>query len=220
MSMTIKADHWSKVPSGMWRWPNFSPRELASKDDGSVLLDVPTLDKLQALRRALDKPMIVISAYRTPAHNAKVGGAKDSFHMQGKAFDIAIANHNPAEFIKSAKAFGFSGIGTYPKQGFIHIDTGPTRTWGDPFPASPATSLPEEPKMPPVGPQPVPTETKVVVGAGAVLVAAEVLAMLPPEIVPVVHRVVGELPVEVQPIATIGLAGLLAWVLWRRRDGQ
>ncbi len=46
-----------------------------------------------------------------------------------------MANHDPATFENAARAEGFLGFGTYPRSGFIHIDLGPARRWGDPFPA-------------------------------------------------------------------------------------
>ena len=63
-----------------------------------MLVNEAALDKLQALRGALGKPLIVRSAYRSPEHNRAVGGAKRSKHMEGTAFDIAMANHDPVDF--------------------------------------------------------------------------------------------------------------------------
>ncbi len=116
---------WKNVPASAWRWPNFSPAEIACRGDGKILINGDALDKLQALRIALGKPMIVFSAYRSPEHNKKVGGAKASQHMNGCAFDISMANHDPAAFIAAARKAGFRGIGTYPRSNFVHVDTGP-----------------------------------------------------------------------------------------------
>jgi hypothetical protein len=58
------------------------------------------LDKLQALRDRLGKPLIVRSAYRSPEHNRTVGGARASKHMDGTAFDIAgTGRADPTSFI-------------------------------------------------------------------------------------------------------------------------
>ena len=46
-----------------------------------------------------------------------------------------MAHHDPATFENAARAEGFLGFGTYPRSGFMHIDLGPARRWGDPFPA-------------------------------------------------------------------------------------
>lgn len=130
---------WRDFPSAQWRWPSFSPGELACRGTGQLVIDEPSLDKLQALRDLLGKPMIVQSAYRSPAHNKAVGGAKHSQHLYAKAFDISMANHDPAAFEEAARAVGFTGFGYYVKQNFMHIDTGPERSWGTPFPPRPRT---------------------------------------------------------------------------------
>ena len=67
-------DHWRDVPESAWRWPNFSPAEIACRGTGKLLVNDPALDKLQALRDRLGKPLIVRSAYRSPEHNRAVGG--------------------------------------------------------------------------------------------------------------------------------------------------
>ena len=85
-------DHWRDVPESAWRWTNFSPAEIACRGTGKLLVNEPALDKLQALRDQLGKPLIVRSAYRSPEHNRAVGGATRSKHMDGAAFDIAMTN--------------------------------------------------------------------------------------------------------------------------------
>lgn len=132
--------HWRNVPANAWRWENFSPAEIACRGTGKLRVNADALDRLQALRAALGKPMIVTSGYR----NRRVGGATASKHMEGTAFDISMANHDPAAFIAAAQRVGFRGIGTYPRSNFVHIDTGPARTWGDPFPARPGGSAPDQ----------------------------------------------------------------------------
>lgn len=139
------AKHFSKFPKTKWRWKNFSPRELACKGTGFLLVNENALDKLQALRNELDRPLLITSAYRSPQHNKNVGGATNSLHMQGIAFDVRMENQDPHEFEAAARRIGFTGFGYYPHRGFMHIDTRtrPT-TWGTPFPRT-ITSLPPEP---------------------------------------------------------------------------
>jgi len=126
--------HWRDVPERSWRWKDFSPAEIACRGSGSLRINEEALDKLQALRDRLGKPLIVRSAYRSPAHNWAVGGAPRSKHMDGTAFDIAMANHDPVAFEAAARAVGFLGFGYYPRSGFMHIDLGPARQWGERFP--------------------------------------------------------------------------------------
>ncbi|MBW7057552.1 DUF882 domain-containing protein [Paracoccus bogoriensis] len=137
--------HWRDVPDRLWRWPNFSPAEIACRGTGSLRVHDEALDKLQALRDRLGKPLIVRSAYRSPEHNRRVGGAPASKHMEGTAFDIAMANHDPEAFAAAARAVGFQGFGTYPRSGFMHIDLGPARRWGGPFPPRPVPFAEEAP---------------------------------------------------------------------------
>jgi zinc D-Ala-D-Ala carboxypeptidase len=135
--------HWRDVPESAWRWPNFGPAEIACRGTGKLLVNELALDKLQALRDRLGKPLIVCSAYRSPEHNRAVGGATCSKHLDGVAFDIAMANHDPVAFEAAAREVAFLGFGFYPRSGFIHVDLGPTRQWGERFPVR-ATAFAEE----------------------------------------------------------------------------
>ena len=63
--------------------------------------------------------------------------------MDGTAFDIAMSNHDPAAFEAAARAVGFRGFGFYPRSDFMHIDLGPARSWGTPFPARKVPFSPE-----------------------------------------------------------------------------
>jgi zinc D-Ala-D-Ala carboxypeptidase len=137
--------HWRDVPKATWRWPSFSPAEIACRGTGAVKINADAMDKLQALRDRLGKPLIIRSAYRSLQHNRAVGGAKASKHMDGTAFDIAMANHDPVAFEAAARAVGFTGFGFYPRSGFIHIDLGPSRSWGVRFPVRATPFAPDTP---------------------------------------------------------------------------
>jgi hypothetical protein len=202
--MTRYSD-WKMVPANTWRWPSFSPREIACKGTGSILINEDALDKLQALRTALGKPLILTSAYRSPEHNRKVGGAKASKHMQGIAFDVRMDNHDPHTFEAAARAAGFSGFGYYPRSGFMHVDTAEPRSWGTPWPLT-ATAWPTEP---PRQPEKLSEDkdAKAAAGAGvagAVAAAAEHLPIL------------GSLAPTAQLVAVCVAAAFIGYVLWRR----
>jgi hypothetical protein len=158
--------HYSEVPERIWRWKNFSPAEIACRGTGQVKLVPEALDKLQALRDRLGKPLIVRSAYRSREHNRAVGGAKASKHMDGMAFDIAMVNHDPVAFEVAAREVGFLGFGYYPRSGFMHIDLGPARSWGEKFPVR-ATAFAAE--TPPA--REVLAESRTLRGTGAAGVA-------------------------------------------------
>lgn len=130
--------HYDLVPADRWPWINFKPAEIASHpnppnkapdpDTGALLLDPDAMDALQRLRTAWGIPIIVNCGYRTPFHNACVGGEANSQHMLGKAFDLACAaGHTQEAMVQAALASGFTGIGRYDS--FLHVDIGPARSW-------------------------------------------------------------------------------------------
>jgi zinc D-Ala-D-Ala carboxypeptidase len=201
--------HFTDVPAAGWRWASFSPRELACKGTGKLLVNEDALDKLQALRDRLRKPLILTSAYRSPEHNRRVGGAKASKHLQGIAFDVRMDNHDPHEFEAAARAAGFTGFGYYPKSGFMHIDTGPARTWGTPWPLS-ATTWPSEP---PRQPETIREDKDTQAVAGASLAGAVALGV---EHLPLASGLLGSLAPHAQLVAVVVAAVLVGYVLWKR----
>jgi hypothetical protein len=86
--------------------------------------------------------------------------------MEGTAFDISMANHDPVAFEAAARAVGFLGFGYYPRSGFMHIDLGPARSWGEKFPVR---AVPFAPEVPPA--REVLAESRTLKGAGAAGVA-------------------------------------------------
>lgn len=122
-------EHYDLVKPFEWSWPNFKPVELACKGSKSLLICYEAMDKLQRLRIAWGRPMIVVSGYRSPEHNEAVKGAKASEHMNGTAFDIAMPIKMQDEFVVEAKKAGFTGIGYY--NNWVHIDIGKPRTWDE-----------------------------------------------------------------------------------------
>ena len=205
----MRYSDWEMVPANTWPWTSFSPREIACKGTGSILVNEVALNKLQALRNLLNKPLILTSAYRSPEHNKKVGGAKNSRHMKGDAFDVRMDNHDPHEFERAARAVGFTGFGYYPKSGFMHIDTGPARTWGTPWPQT-ATTWPTEPPRQPETLR-EDKETQAVAGAGiagGIAVAAEHI--------PAAGSLLGNLAPTAQVVALVIAAALVGYLLYKR----
>lgn len=119
--------HPSTPPPGGWRWQSFQFGELECKDGTGLLLDVRAVDMLQSLRDTIRKPIIVNSAYRSISYNAAIGGAPNSMHLSGRAFDIHSPGFSHLELASIASQIGFTGIGIYGT--FVHVDTGPVRTW-------------------------------------------------------------------------------------------
>lgn len=198
---------WRDAPWDHKAWPSFSPRELACKGTGRLAIHPPTLDKLQALRTRLGRPVILNSAYRSPEHNRRIGGAKGSWHLDAVAYDVRMDNHDPAHFIRTARALGFTGIGTYPKSNFVHIDTradfGATPwDWGEMFPVNTEPfSAPEAVPQPPATP----------VGRAGIAATAAGVAVAAREATPAIEAVQGLS--ETAQIALLVGAGLIAVAL-------
>lgn len=70
----------------------------------------------------------VISTFRDPSRNRRVGGATRSMHLECRAIDFFVPKPHKdlVAYLKSRPEVG--GYKRYP-WGFYHIDTGPRRTW-------------------------------------------------------------------------------------------
>ena len=110
---------------------NFSLSEFKCRDGSCVpdeyIENVELLAKnLQVLRDCLARPIRVISGYRSPKYNRKIGGARRSQHMLAKAADIKVSGMTPDEvrttvlqLIKEGK-MQQGGLGRY--RSFTHYD--------------------------------------------------------------------------------------------------
>lgn len=116
----LELAHWSRVEWDSARWPHFTPRELACHCCGEMCVWPEALDAIERLRRAMNAPLSIDSAHRCAAHNARVGGAPHSMHLQ-LAFDVALAGHDPFALERAAHQSGFRGFGY--GQSFLHLDT-------------------------------------------------------------------------------------------------
>jgi len=111
--------------------PNFSLHEFSCRDSTVVpeefMENVQQLaENLQVLRDEIGIPIRVISGYRSPKYNRKIGGARRSQHMVAKAADIIISGMSPAAvketiecLIKCGKMHS-GGLGLYTT--FTHYD--------------------------------------------------------------------------------------------------
>jgi uncharacterized protein YcbK (DUF882 family) len=115
---------------------NFTLDEFASKDGTEtppdVLENLRELAKnLQVLRDELGKPIKINSGYRSPAHNKKIGGVRNSQHVKGKAADIVVTGLTPTQLaavifkLIEQKKMRQGGVGIYPN--FVHYDTRGTK---------------------------------------------------------------------------------------------
>jgi uncharacterized protein YcbK (DUF882 family) len=127
----------------------FVPQGLAELNHGlrdwrtgeATQMDRQLLGLLVRLREKLDlsgrNKIELISGYRSPHTNAALrarggahtGVASTSQHMLGKATDIVVPGVTLDKLRGAALALGGGGVGYYPRDGFVHVDTGRVRQW-------------------------------------------------------------------------------------------
>lgn len=104
---------------------------LKQRDDVDVGCLKPALvGTLRKIERHFGRKVIVTSGYRSPTHNRRVRGAKNSQHMYCAAADIqvpGISKWDLASFVRSLPGRG--GVGTYCHTASVHVDVGPERDW-------------------------------------------------------------------------------------------
>src|SRR5580704_13890285 len=99
-----------------------------------IQIDVGVIDFLADVLEAVGETKgTILSAYRTAETNAMLarttfGVAEHSQHIVGRALDIRLES-KLGEAMNAARAMQRGGVGWYPHSGFIHIDTGPVRSW-------------------------------------------------------------------------------------------
>lgn len=83
--------------------------------------------EFERIRAVVDAPIAILSAYRTPEHNRRVGGARNSQHVQGRALDLRPpTGWSIGSFYVAVKALARGedsalwGLGRYPS--FLHVD--------------------------------------------------------------------------------------------------
>jgi len=99
-------------------------------------IDTNLLNILYAVQRRLQvaAPLHIVSGYRSKATNSNLrrfssGVAKKSFHTKGQAIDLRIPGRDARDIRKVALRMQMGGVGYYPDSDFVHLDTGPFRTW-------------------------------------------------------------------------------------------
>ena len=80
----------------------------------------------EAVRDAVGLPLVVLSGYRTSAHNRAIGGARASQHVEGRALDLLPPRGWTVTQLAAVVAGvpAVRGIGVYPT--FVHLDVRPS----------------------------------------------------------------------------------------------
>ncbi len=108
---------------------HFTFMEFRSKGNGWIKVHRDLVRALDQYRQRYG-PTEIVSAYRDPLHNTKVGGARNSQHLYGNAADIS-----PIASFNAVRNLGvFSGLGYQAASCLVrHVDVrhvGPNTTSG------------------------------------------------------------------------------------------
>jgi len=103
--------------------PHFSRHEFDCHDGSRAAPDAELVRKLELLRHLVgDKPIRIVSGYRSPAWNRHVHGAPRSQHLYNRAADL----DRGVATVDQARAAGFRGIG-FSGSWAVHVDVRPGR---------------------------------------------------------------------------------------------
>jgi uncharacterized protein YcbK (DUF882 family) len=93
------------------------------------LLNLNYVIQCAVAQRWSPRPMVLLSGFRTPQTNRRVGGVEPSIHFTGEADDYIYAGLSFEDNVKVARLFQVGGLGVYPDRGSLHKDLGRSRTW-------------------------------------------------------------------------------------------
>lgn len=118
-------------PFKYFNWSEFDSKDAPGS--GQEHMNPQFVRILDDVRACAGIPFFITSGYRTPAHNAKVGGVPNSSHVKGLAVDIAAITDSQKQTIaECAIRNGITRIGWGPT--FIHLDMDVDKTqhitWG------------------------------------------------------------------------------------------
>lgn len=123
---------WRKLWPSFAPWEVFSPGILTAREPYYAILDPSSLTILQTFRDLVGKPFILNNyadggrrkqaGCRLSADNLAIGGAKESQHTKGRAWDVYSPHFSPQEIFDLAQRFKLFGFVKLYKT-FVHLDT-------------------------------------------------------------------------------------------------
>lgn len=120
------------VPEALAKIRHFMRCRLTGREAEVPAKLLEIIDAIQ--ERHGDRTVTVICGYRSPELNGALasdsgGVAKKSLHLKGWAADIKIDGVRTSALRDTARALRSGGVGYYPSDGFVHVDTGRVRYW-------------------------------------------------------------------------------------------
>ena len=102
---------------------HFRVKEFACKDNTPIVFVNEYLAVLLDIARdKIGKPITITSGYRTVNHNAKVGGAKYSYHTRGMAADVRANGIKPKELAEVLNSIVPNSCGIIVYESWVHFD--------------------------------------------------------------------------------------------------
>jgi uncharacterized protein YcbK (DUF882 family) len=134
------------------------------RQNAQTAMDPRLFEILARIHMRVGAPLSLVSGYRTEQTNAMLrardpmGVAQHSLHIQGKAADVMVGGLDAIQLGAIARNAGAGGVGVYAS-GFVHVDTGPERSWvygleADELEPPPGLPRPTRSAPPPGLPQP------------------------------------------------------------------
>ena len=113
-----------------WVWKNFQWQEVLPPKTPLRVINPHLMDKVQALRDYIQTPILIndwhkggrfkYRGYRTFWQNTRIGGSKNSYHVQTRALDMTAPALSINELGEAVQKF-FNGVILYNT--FVHGDS-------------------------------------------------------------------------------------------------
>lgn len=133
----IKATYWRNGRYDPAAWVDINEFLRDWRTDAVHPIDPKVLDIIHRVSSVLRHrgPVEILSGYRSPQTNAMLrrassGVAKNSYHVQGMAIDFTLPDQSLTRTFRAAVALEAGGVGLYRRSNFVHVDSGPPRSWG------------------------------------------------------------------------------------------
>ena len=132
LEIRYKDERGRAIPGAMARIRHFMRCRLTGREEEVPLKLIEVIDTLQD--GFSGRTVTVICGYRSPELNGALASdspsvSRKSLHMRGWAADIKIEGVRTSALRGAARALLAGGVGYYPSDGFVHVDTGPVRSW-------------------------------------------------------------------------------------------
>jgi len=107
------------------------------RTDEMTRMDPRAIDIVSATQYMIghDRPFSVISGFRSQRTNDALRGrssgvAKKSYHIKGMAMDLRMKGVDVETIANIGETLNSGGVGRYTTSNFVHLDSGPVRSWG------------------------------------------------------------------------------------------